>query len=153
MRFVPDNWKNTYFAWMRDIQDWCVSRQLWWGHRIPAWYDEAGNAYVGEDEADIRAKYSLSDDIAIKQDDDVFDTWFSSALWPFSTLGWPEKTPELEKYYPTSVLVTGFDIIFFWVARMMMFGMYFMNDVPFSCLLYTSPSPRDATLSRMPSSA
>ncbi|MWX88611.1 valine--tRNA ligase, partial [Francisella tularensis] len=137
VRFVPDNWKNTYFAWMRDIQDWCVSRQLWWGHRIPAWYDEAGNAYVGEDEADVRAKYNLADDIAIKQDEDVFDTWFSSALWPFSTLGWPEQTPELAKYYPTSVLVTGFDIIFFWVARMMMFGMYFMNDVPFRDIYIT----------------
>ncbi|QIW09342.1 valine--tRNA ligase [Francisella sp. LA112445] len=137
VRFVPDNWKNTYFSWMRDIQDWCVSRQLWWGHRIPAWYDEAGNAYVGESEADVRAKYNLADDIVIKQDEDVFDTWFSSALWPFSTLGWPEKTPELEKYYPTSVLVTGFDIIFFWVARMMMFGMYFMNDVPFRDIYIT----------------
>lgn len=137
VRFVPDNWKNTYFSWMRDIQDWCVSRQLWWGHRIPAWYDEAGNAYVGEDEADIRAKYNLADEVTIKQDEDVFDTWFSSALWPFSTLGWPEKTPELEKYYPTSVLVTGFDIIFFWVARMMMFGMYFMNDVPFRDIYIT----------------
>ncbi|MED7819836.1 MULTISPECIES: valine--tRNA ligase [unclassified Francisella] len=137
VRFVPDNWKNTYFSWMRDIQDWCVSRQLWWGHRIPAWYDEAGNAYVGEDETDVRTKYNLADDVAIKQDEDVFDTWFSSALWPFSTLGWPEKTPELEKYYPTSVLVTGFDIIFFWVARMMMFGMYFMNDVPFRDIYIT----------------
>ncbi|QIV95251.1 valine--tRNA ligase [Allofrancisella frigidaquae] len=137
VRFVPDNWKNTYFAWMRDIQDWCVSRQLWWGHRIPAWYDEAGNAYVGEDEVDVRAKYSLADDVTIKQDEDVFDTWFSSALWPFSTLGWPEKTPELAKYYPTSVLVTGFDIIFFWVARMMMFGMYFMKDVPFRDIYIT----------------
>lgn len=137
VKFVPDNWKNTYFAWMRDLQDWCVSRQLWWGHRIPAWYDEVGNAYVGESEADVREKYSLADDVAIKQDEDVFDTWFSSALWPFSTLGWPEKTPELEKYYPTSVLVTGFDIIFFWVARMMMFGMYFMNDVPFRDIYIT----------------
>lgn len=137
VRFVPDNWKNTYFSWMRDIQDWCVSRQLWWGHRIPAWYDEVGNAYVGEDEADVRAKYNLADDITIKQDEDVFDTWFSSALWPFSTLGWPEQTPELAKYYPTSVLVTGFDIIFFWVARMMMFGMYFMNDVPFRDIYIT----------------
>ncbi|BCD92516.1 valine--tRNA ligase [Francisella halioticida] len=137
VRFVPDNWKNTYFSWMRDIQDWCVSRQLWWGHRIPAWYDDAGNAYVGENEVDIRAKYNLADDVAIRQDNDVFDTWFSAALWPFSTLGWPEKTSELEKYYPTSVLVTGFDIIFFWVARMMMFGMYFMNDVPFRDIYIT----------------
>ncbi|WP_150467657.1 valine--tRNA ligase [Francisella sp. SYW-9] len=137
VRFVPDNWKNTYFSWMRDIQDWCVSRQLWWGHRIPAWYDDAGNAYVGEDETDVRTKYNLADNVVIKQDEDVFDTWFSSALWPFSTLGWPEKTPELEKYYPTSVLVTGFDIIFFWVARMMMFGMYFMNNVPFRDIYIT----------------
>ncbi|ORM38926.1 valine--tRNA ligase [Francisella endosymbiont of Ornithodoros moubata] len=137
VRFVPDNWKNTYFAWMRDIQDWCVSRQLWWGHRIPAWYDEDDNVYVGEDEADIRAKYNLADDLVIKQDESVFDTWFSSALWPFSTLGWPKKTSELVKYYPTSVLVTGFDIIFFWVARMMMFGMYFMNDVPFRDIYIT----------------
>ena len=137
VRFVPDNWKNTYFAWMRDIQDWCVSRQLWWGHRIPAWYDEDDNVYVGEDEADIRAKYNLADDVVIKQDESVFDTWFSSALWPFSTLGWPKKTSELVKYYPTSVLVTGFDIIFFWVARMMMFGMYFMNDVPFRDIYIT----------------
>ncbi|MFV9984973.1 MAG: valine--tRNA ligase [Francisella endosymbiont of Hyalomma asiaticum] len=137
VRFVPDNWKNTYFAWMRDIQDWCVSRQLWWGHRIPAWYDEDDNVYVGEDEADIRAKYNLADDVIIKQDESVFDTWFSSALWPFSTLGWPKKTSELAKYYPTNVLVTGFDIIFFWVARMMMFGMYFMNDVPFRDIYIT----------------
>ena len=137
VRFVPDNWKNTYFAWMRDIQDWCISRQLWWGHRIPAWYDEDDNVYVGKDEADIRAKYNLADDVAIKQDESVFDTWFSSALWPFSTLGWPKKTSELAKYYPTSVLVTGFDIIFFWVARMMMFGMYFMNDVPFRDIYIT----------------
>ncbi|MFV9925394.1 MAG: valine--tRNA ligase [Francisella endosymbiont of Hyalomma scupense] len=137
VRFVPDNWKNTYFAWMRDIQDWCISRQLWWGHRIPAWYDEDDNVYVGEDEADIRAKYNLADDVVIKQDESVFDTWFSSALWPFSTLGWPKKTSELAKYYPTSVLVTGFDIIFFWVARMMMFGMYFMNDVPFRDIYIT----------------
>lgn len=137
VRFVPDNWKNTYFAWMRDIQDWCVSRQLWWGHRIPAWYDEDDNVYVGEDETDIRAKYNLADDVVIKQDESVFDTWFSSALWPFSTLGWPKKTSELAKYYPTSVLVTGFDIIFFWVARMMMFGMYFMNDVPFRDIYIT----------------
>ena len=137
VRFVPGSWKNTYFAWMRDIQDWCVSRQLWWGHRIPAWYDKDDNVYVGEDEANIRVKYNLADDVVIKQDESVFDTWFSSALWPFSTLGWPKKTSELAKYYPTSVLVTGFDIIFFWVARMMMFGIYFMNDVPFRDIYIT----------------
>ena len=137
VKFVPDNWKNTYFAWMRDIQDWCVSRQLWWGHRIPAWYDEDDNIYVGESEQDIRKNYNLSESIPLKQDNDVFDTWFSSALWPFSTLGWPDKTTALEKYYPTSVLVTGFDIIFFWVARMMMFGMHFMKDVPFRDIYIT----------------
>ena len=131
VKFVPDNWKNTYYSWMNDIQDWCVSRQLWWGHRIPAWYDEQGEVYVGESEESIRKKYNLDDNISLHQDNDVFDTWFSSALWPFSTLGWPEKTPELDKYYPNSVLVTAFDIIFFWVARMMMFGLYFMDDVPF----------------------
>ena len=137
VRFVPDNWKNTYYSWMRDINDWCVSRQLWWGHRIPAWYDEAGNAYVAESEADVRSKNNLADDVVLHQDNDVFDTWFSSALWPFSTLGWPNKTAELEKYYPNSVLVTGFDIIFFWVARMMMFGLYFMKDIPFKDIYIT----------------
>lgn len=137
VKFVPDNWKNTYFAWMRDLQDWCVSRQLWWGHRIPAWFDNDGNVFVGESEHEIRIKYNLADNIELKQDDDVFDTWFSSALWPFSTLGWPDQTSVLAKYYPTSVLVTGFDIIFFWVARMMMFGLYFMDDVPFKDVYIT----------------
>ncbi|MGH8323359.1 MAG: valine--tRNA ligase, partial [Steroidobacteraceae bacterium] len=117
-RFVPENWAKTYFEWMRNIKDWCVSRQLWWGHRIPAWYDEQGNAYVGRDEAEVRSKHSLPATTALRQDADVLDTWFSSALWPFSTQGWPDRTPALEKFYPTSVLVTGFDIIFFWVARM-----------------------------------
>jgi len=131
IRFVPDNWKNTYFNWLNDIQDWCISRQIWWGHRIPAWYDESGNVYVGRDEAEIRLENDLAPEIKLKQDEDVLDTWFSSALWPFSTLGWPDKTFELEKFYPTSVLVTGFDIIFFWVARMIMFGIKFMGDVPF----------------------
>ncbi len=131
VRFVPENWSNTFFEWMRNIQDWCISRQLWWGHRIPAWYDDAGNIYVGYDEADARARHDLPDDRALRQDEDVLDTWFSSALWPFSTLGWPDKTPELERFYPTSVLVTGFDIIFFWVARMMMMGLRFMDAVPF----------------------
>ncbi|GJM06136.1 MAG: valine--tRNA ligase [marine bacterium B5-7] len=130
IKFVPANWDKTYFEWMNNIQDWCISRQLWWGHRIPAWYDDEGNIYVGHDEAAVREKYTLGD-INLKQDEDVLDTWFSSALWPFSTLGWPEKTPELEKFYPTNVLVTGFDIIFFWVARMIMFGLKFMDDVPF----------------------
>ena len=130
-RFIPENWSKTYFEWMRNIKDWCVSRQLWWGHRIPAWYDDAGNVYVGRDEAEVRSKHKLAADVALRQDEDVLDTWFSSALWPFSTLGWPAKTPELAKFYPTSVLVTGFDIIFFWVARMMMMGLRFMGDVPF----------------------
>ncbi len=130
-RFVPENWAKTYFEWMRNIRDWCVSRQLWWGHRIPAWYDEAGNVYVGRDVAEVRAKHELASAVALRQDGDVLDTWFSSALWPFSTLGWPDRTPELPKFYPTSVLVTGFDIIFFWVARMMMMGLKFMGAVPF----------------------
>ncbi|WP_419635941.1 valine--tRNA ligase [Thiolapillus sp.] len=131
IRFVPDNWKNTYFEWMRNIQDWCISRQIWWGHRIPAWYDEQGNIYVARTEQEVRSTHNLPDGLPLTQDEDVLDTWFSSALWPFSTLGWPERTPELEKFYPTSVLVTGFDIIFFWVARMIMMGLKFMDDVPF----------------------
>ncbi|MCZ6803487.1 MAG: valine--tRNA ligase [Proteobacteria bacterium] len=130
IKFVPENWDKTYFEWMRNIEDWCISRQLWWGHRIPAWYDDEGNIYVGRDEAEVRENNNLGN-INLKQDDDVLDTWFSSALWPFSTLGWPDKTPELDKFYPTNVLVTGFDIIFFWVARMIMMGLKFMGDVPF----------------------
>ncbi len=130
-RFVPENWAKTYFEWMRNIKDWCVSRQLWWGHRIPAWYDGQNNVYVGRSEADVRAAHRLPASLILRQDEDVLDTWFSSALWPFSTLGWPDKTPELAKLYPTSVLVTGFDIIFFWVARMMMMGLKFIGDVPF----------------------
>jgi valyl-tRNA synthetase len=130
-RFVPENWTRTYYEWMRNIKDWCVSRQLWWGHRIPAWYDEAGKIYVGRDEAEVRRKHSLPPELRLTQDSDVLDTWFSSALWPFTTLGWPGTTPELKKFYPSNVLVTGFDIIFFWVARMMMMGMKFMGDVPF----------------------
>jgi valyl-tRNA synthetase len=131
IKFVPDNWKNTYFEWMRNIQDWCISRQIWWGHRIPAWYDEDGNVYVARSEQEVREKHNLSDDVKLQQDNDVLDTWFSSALWPFSTLGWPEQTEALKTFYPTSVLVTGFDIIFFWVARMIMMGLKFMGDVPF----------------------
>ncbi len=131
IRFVPENWSKTYFEWMRNIKDWCISRQLWWGHRIPAWYDAQGNIYVGKDEADVRKKYQLDNGARLTQDPDVLDTWFSSALWPFSTLGWPERSSELERFYPTSVLVTGFDIIFFWVARMIMMGLKFMGDVPF----------------------
>ena len=131
IRFVPANWSKTYFEWMRNIQDWCISRQLWWGHRIPAWYDEQGNIYVAADEAAVRQKYKLPAELALRQDEDVLDTWFSSALWPFSTLGWPEKTKALDTFYPTSVLVTGFDIIFFWVARMIMLGLKFTGEVPF----------------------
>jgi valyl-tRNA synthetase len=131
IRFVPDNWKNTYFEWMRNIQDWCISRQIWWGHRIPAWYDAEGNVYVGRSEQDVRDSHALPADFALEQDPDVLDTWFSSALWPFSTLGWPEDTERLRTFYPTSVLITGFDIIFFWVARMIMMGLKFMDDVPF----------------------
>ena len=131
IRFVPANWKNTYFEWMRNIQDWCISRQIWWGHRIPAWYDGEGNVYVGRSEAEVRERHGLAADFPLQQDPDVLDTWFSSALWPFSTLGWPEQTERLKTFYPTSVLVTGFDIIFFWVARMIMMGLKFMGDVPF----------------------
>jgi valyl-tRNA synthetase len=131
IQFVPKQWENTYFAWMRDIQDWCISRQLWWGHRIPAWYDESGNFYVGASEADVRKENSLPESMTLRQDDDVLDTWFSSALWTFSTLGWPEETPELATFHPSSVLVTGFDIIFFWVARMIMMTLHFRKEVPF----------------------
>ena len=130
IKFVPDNWKNTYYDWMRNIQDWCISRQIWWGHRIPAWYDNDGKVYVGRNEAEVREKHQLGD-IALSQDEDVLDTWFSSALWPFSTLGWPADVERVKTFYPTSVLVTGFDIIFFWVARMIMMGLKFMDEVPF----------------------
>ncbi|WP_226665682.1 valine--tRNA ligase [Microbulbifer aggregans] len=130
VEFVPKNYENMYFSWMRDIQDWCISRQLWWGHRIPAWYDNDGNVYVGRSEEEVRKKHNLGD-IELRQDDDVLDTWFSSGLWTFGTLGWPEETPELAAFHPTSVLVTGFDIIFFWVARMMMLTLYFKKEVPF----------------------
>ncbi len=130
IQFVPKQYENMYFSWMRDIQDWCISRQLWWGHRIPAWYDEAGNVYVGRDEAEVRAKHGLGD-LALRQDDDVLDTWFSSGLWTFSTLGWPEQTEALKTFHPTDVLVTGFDIIFFWVARMIMLSTHLTGQIPF----------------------
>ncbi|MBN8897103.1 MAG: valine--tRNA ligase, partial [Rhodospirillales bacterium] len=131
--FVPRQWENTFFAWMRDIQPWCISRQLWWGHRIPAWYGPDGTVFVAHTAADAaaQAREKYGQDVALTQDEDVLDTWFSSGLWPFSTLGWPEQTPELARYYPGDVLVTGFDIIFFWVARMMMMGLHFMKEVPF----------------------
>ncbi len=132
-KFVPEQWANTYYAWMRNIEPWCISRQLWWGHQIPAWYGEDGRAFVAENEAEAyaEAEKHYGTKVELKRDEDVLDTWFSSALWPFSTLGWPEETPEIARYYPTDVLVTGFDIIFFWVARMMMMGVHFMKDVPF----------------------
>ncbi|BAV96483.1 valine--tRNA ligase [Lysobacter enzymogenes] len=135
VRFVPGNWINTYRHWMENIQDWCISRQLWWGHRIPAWYDEAGNAYVGRDEAQARARAGLGAEVALRQDNDVLETWFSSGLWPFSTMGWPDEAAMgargYERYLPSSVLVTGFDIIFFWVARMIMLTDHFTGEVPF----------------------
>ena len=132
-RFVPRQWENTFFEWLRNIQPWCISRQLWWGHQIPAWYGPDGAVFVAESEAEAiaeaAAKYGHP--VELRRDEDVLDTWFSSALWPFSTLGWPEQTRELARYYPGDVLVTGFDIIFFWVARMMMMGLHFMGEVPF----------------------
>lgn len=131
IEFVPKQYENMYFAWMRDLQDWCISRQLWWGHRIPAWYDDCGNVYVARSEAEVRDKYSLSHDLPLTQDNDVLDTWFSSGLWTFGTLGWPDNTPELNTFHPSNVLVTGFDIIFFWVARMIMFTLKFTDEVPF----------------------
>ena len=143
IQFVPKQYENMYFSWMRDIQDWCISRQLWWGHRIPAWYDAEGNIYVGRSEDEVRQKHNLAADFALKQDDDVLDTWFSSALWTFGTLGWPERTERLQTFHPTDVLVTGFDIIFFWVARMIMMTTHFMKDedgtpqVPFKTVYVT----------------
>ena len=131
IKFIPNKWDKTFYNWMDDIQDWCVSRQIWWGHRIPAWYDEEENVYVAYNEAAVRQENDIAEDIHLVQDEDVLDTWFSSALWPFSTLGWPSDTDALHTWYPSSVLVTGFDIIFFWVARMIMMGLHFMNDVPF----------------------
>jgi len=143
IQFVPKQYENMYFSWMRDIQDWCISRQLWWGHRIPAWYDDQGNVFVGRNEAEVRAENNLGADIALRQDDDVLDTWFSSGLWTFSTLGWPENTEALRTFHPTSVLVSGFDIIFFWIARMIMLTMHFIKDedgkpqVPFKTVYMT----------------
>ncbi len=137
VQFVPESWTKIYFQWLENIQDWCISRQLWWGHRIPAWYDEHENIYVGDTEDEVRAKYSLSDAVKLRQDEDVLDTWFSSGLWPFATLGWPQETEELKTFYPTDVLVTGFDIIFFWVARMIMLGLKFQNKIPFKTVYIT----------------
>ncbi len=137
IKFVPENWSKTYYQWMHNIQDWCISRQLWWGHRIPAWYDDAGNVYVGRSEAEVREKHNIPAPTALRQDEDVLDTWFSSALWPFATMGWPDKTPELDKFVPSSVLVTGFDIIFFWVARMIMMTKKFTGKIPFKEIYIT----------------
>lgn len=147
IQFVPKQYENMYFSWMRDIQDWCISRQLWWGHRIPAWYDEAGNVYVGRDEAEVRAKHNLGD-IPLRQDEDVLDTWFSSGLWTFSTLGWPQQTDFLKTFHPTDVLVTGFDIIFFWVARMIMLSTHLMGEIPFKTV-YVHGLVRDAQGQKM----
>ncbi|HAU4909396.1 TPA: valine--tRNA ligase, partial [Aeromonas hydrophila] len=143
IQFVPKQYENMYFSWMRDIQDWCVSRQLWWGHRIPAWYDDAGNVYVGRNEDEVRAKHSIPSVTVLRQDEDVLDTWFSSALWTFSTLGWPNNTEALKTFHPTDVLMSGFDIIFFWIARMIMMTMHFIKDengqpqVPFKTVYIT----------------
>jgi valyl-tRNA synthetase len=137
IRFIPENWNKTYFQWMENIEDWCISRQLWWGHRIPAWYDDKGHIYVGISENDVRFKHNIPHSVSLRQDEDVLDTWFSSALWPFTTLGWPAHTKEFDDFYPTSVLFTGFDIIFFWVARMIMMGLKFTGKIPFKDIVIT----------------